>query len=246
MGWTGNTPWHMLCLKWCDKCPVCVLSTKHNTVAYEVKTNYLGQPDIKLVVIQESNLKIWKSVDHSDDFLANYETLKSIKLYRKLLLHLINMVILNLYILNKKYGDTQMSHTSYRKYIGNYLISTCVQTAKFLRKNTPQIVENSQLHLTGRHFICKIKSLDDLTQPPCKLPLKCSSFRCSQCTNATLCVTPCFEIYHTECMNITYSWKKMKKIMDIDVLIFQNFMQLLFLSAIWCTVYIVNFFFNYP
>ena len=40
-----------------------------------------------------------------------------------------------LHILNQKYGDTQMTHTCYREYIANYLISTSVETA--------QIVDNS-------------------------------------------------------------------------------------------------------
>ena len=101
---------HMLCLRWFDKCSVCVLWTKHNAFQSKVKDNYLGQPVIKLVVIQEYNLKMG-SVDHSDHFLANYQTLRSIKWYRKLLLHLINMEVLNSYILNRKYRDTQMTHT---------------------------------------------------------------------------------------------------------------------------------------
>ena len=92
------------------------------------------------------------SVDHSDHFLANYQTLKSINWYRKLVLHLINMVVPNSYTLNKKYGDTQRSYNCYREYIADYLISTSVEIAEILRKNTPQIVDNSQLHLTGRHY----------------------------------------------------------------------------------------------
>ena len=86
------------------------------------------------------------SVDHSDHFLSNYQTLKSVKWYRKLLLHLINMVFLNSYILNRKYGEKQMTHASYREYIANYLISKLVENAQLLRKNIPsQIVDNSQL-----------------------------------------------------------------------------------------------------
>ena len=53
-----------------------------------------------------------------------------------------------------------MTYTCYREYITNYFISTSVQTAELLRKNMPQIVDNSQLCLTGRHFICRIKCSD--------------------------------------------------------------------------------------
>ena len=68
----------MLWLRWFDKCAVSVLSKKHIAVESKVKDNYLGQPVITPVVIQEYYLKMG-SVDHSDHFLANYQTLKSIK-----------------------------------------------------------------------------------------------------------------------------------------------------------------------
>ena len=194
---------NMLCLRWFEKQSVYVLSTNHTVFQSKVKYNYLGQLVIKPVVIQEYNLKM-RSVDHSDHVLAHYQTLKSVKWYRKLLLHLImvNMVVLNSYILNRKYGDTRMTHTCYREYIANDLISTSVTTAQLLRKSMPWIVDNSQVRLTGRHFICKIKCLDgarrkttahryhmcNFTQEqlafygfaPHKLPLKFSSFGCSQ------------------------------------------------------------------
>ena len=159
------------------------------------------------------------SVDQSDYFVSNYQTLKLVKWYRKLLLYLINMVVLSSYILNKKYGETQMTYTSYREYIANYLISTLVKNAQLLWKTVPQILDNSQLQLTGRHFICKIKCLDGAKRktPACrchvynfaqqqlahyclplhKLPKKISSFGCGHCENITLCITPCFKIYHT-------------------------------------------------
>ena len=92
---------YLLCIKWCDKRPVCMLSSCHSAKQSKVKNNYFWQPIIKPVIIQEYNKKMG-SVDQTDNFLANYQTLKSIKWYRKLLLHLINMVVLNSYILNKK------------------------------------------------------------------------------------------------------------------------------------------------
>ena len=72
----------------------------------------------------------------------------------------------------------------------------------------------------GRRFICKIKSLDGAKRmtparrchvcnflqqqlayyrlPSHKVPIKnFSSFGCSQCENVTLCITPCFKMYHT-------------------------------------------------
>ena len=73
-------------------------------------------------------------VDLSDNFLSHDQTLKSIKWYRKLLLHLIHMATLNAHLLNKKYGDRKLSHTGYREYIANYLITTSVETATCLKR----------------------------------------------------------------------------------------------------------------
>ena len=72
------------------------------------------------------------SVDHSDHMLSTYETLKSVKWYRKLMLHLVNMVVLNVFILNKKYGTQNMSHSSYHIH---YLITTSLENMTCLRKN---------------------------------------------------------------------------------------------------------------
>ena len=60
---------NMLCLRWFDKRNVIVLSTKHRAFELKVKDNYLGQPIVKPIVMQEYNLKMG-SVDHSDHFLS--------------------------------------------------------------------------------------------------------------------------------------------------------------------------------
>ena len=49
---------NMLCLRWFDKWSVCLLSTKHRACQSKVKDNYLGQPVIKPINIQEYNLKM--------------------------------------------------------------------------------------------------------------------------------------------------------------------------------------------
>ena len=124
---------HLLCLKWCDKCPVTMLPSIHHTVKAHVKTNYIGNPVIKPVMIHDYNNRM-NSLDHSDHMLSTYKTLKSVKWYRKLILHLMNMVVLNAFILNKKYGTQKMSHSSYREYISNYLITTSLENVTCLRK----------------------------------------------------------------------------------------------------------------
>ena len=209
----------LLCLKWCDKHPVTMLSSIHNAVQRQVKTNYLGNPVIKPVIVDDYNRKM-NSVDHSDHMLSYYETLKSVKWYRKLILHLINMVVLNAFILNKKYGTVKMSHTSYREYLANYLITTSLDKANCLKKKPPIPIDNTETRLSGKHFIkkfdhlpnskrkaparrCKVcnftpEQLAHYGYEQLKLPVKYSSFGCTVCANVTLCLTPCFEVFHTE------------------------------------------------
>ena len=183
-----------------------------------VKNNYLGEPITKPVLIQDYN-KFMGVVDNSDNLLAHYLALKSFKWYRKLLLHLINMVVLNLYILNKKYGVKKMTHSSYREYIAKYLLTTSLPTANFTKKKIPVPIDNTPLRLSGRHFISKFDSvpgskrkyparkctvcnftpeqLHHRGHTGLKLQSKYSSYCCHTCGGIALCISQCFEIFHT-------------------------------------------------
>ena len=158
-------------------------------------------------------------VDNSDNLLTGYLNLKLLKWYRKLLFHLINMVILNSYILNKKYGVNKMTHSSYKEFIAKYLLTTSLTTAKCTKKKIPVPNNNSPLRLTGRHFITKFESVPGATHKypaqKCivcnftpeqlnrkghrglKLQSKYSSYCCHICEGVALCISPCFEIFHT-------------------------------------------------
>ena len=209
---------YLLCLKIFDKRPVTLLSSKHSAVESFVKTNYLGQRIVKPVLIQDYN-KFMGAVDNSDNLLAQYLALKSLKWYRKLLLHLINMVVLNSYILNKRYGDKKMTHACYREYIAKYLLTTSLESASCTKKNIPVPIDNTPLRLTGRHFITKLQSqagskrkisarkcrvcnftseqLQKKGHIGLKLKSKFSSYGCNLCGGITLCISPCFELFHT-------------------------------------------------
>ena len=176
------------------------------------------------------------SIDHSDYMLSTYETLKSIKWYRKLMLHLINMVVLNAFILNKKYGTQKMSHSSYREFLANYLITTSLENATCLRKKPPTLIDNTETRLNSKHFTKKFEPLlnskrkvpahrskvcnftheqlahygyENLTRP-----IKYSLYGCTICTNVTLCLTPCFEVFHSE---VNYRKKGLDNILN-DIL----------------------------
>ena len=209
---------YLLCFKIFDKRPVTLLSSKHSAVQSFVKNNYIGLRIVKPVLIQDYN-HFMGAVDNSDNLVAQYLVLKSLKWYRKLLLHLINMVVLNSYILNKKYGDKKMTHSCYCEYIAKYLLTTSLESANCTKKKIPVPIDNTLLRLTGRYFISKLESepgsKQKISARKCrvcnfttkqlhkkghiglKLKSKFSSYGCNLCWGITLCISPCFELFHT-------------------------------------------------
>ena len=91
-------------------------------------------------------------VDTTDNFLSHYATLKCFKWSKKLLHHFISMVILNAYILNRKYGNKKMSHSAYREYITQHLM-TC------MKRKSPVPIENTEMRLSGKHFVSKLDTV---------------------------------------------------------------------------------------
>ena len=104
-------------------------------------------------------------VDLSDQYMAFHMNLhKSMKWWRKLFFHLFNMVLLNAYILNKKYGSMKLSHSKYMEYIANYMIQSSLDTTRCVPFPNNPMCRPSQIRLSGRHFISQIpKNLENLS-----------------------------------------------------------------------------------
>ena len=123
---------------------------------------------------------------------------------------MLNMLVLNAYILNKKFGERKLSHSNYREYIAEYLIHqsnrtySCVDTDNFLQCD----------RLVGRHWPMKLERNAMGCIVPCQCKVCCvglkekmltgrekkkksTSYKCQQC-NVPLCIDPCFHIYHVE------------------------------------------------
>ena len=81
---------------------------------------------------------------------------------QKLFFHFLNMVILNAYLLNKKFGKKKVSKHDYIEYIANYLVETSVEGATCLPKHI--FNPSSQMRLTERHFPKKIPILSGKVQ----------------------------------------------------------------------------------
>ena len=210
----------LLCLKWREKKDVLMLSTKHEAIF--VKTGKVGRngnniekPEAVYYYCSQMG-----GVDLSDQLLNYFSFLrKSTKWSRKLLIHLINLVILNAYILNRHYGLQKMSQDEYRDYLVKYLVHEglkCykiplppVLSKKIGRNHTS---EHDMKRLDKRHFITNIPAGEGRKRKrPTRACFICSkvqalnlnfkqkrtSFWCEDCGKA-LCISPYFKIYHTE------------------------------------------------
>ena len=114
----------LLAIKWCDKRAVTVLTTIHAAVHLVTnKTDARGNRILKPLAIADHIKKIG-GCDTSDQSICYYSFLwKSVKWWKKLFIHLLNMLFLNANILNSKYGCNKLDHQAYMEYMANYLIS---------------------------------------------------------------------------------------------------------------------------
>ena len=123
---------------------------------------------------------------------------------------MLNMLVLNAYILNKKFGERKFSHSDCREYIAEYLIHqsnrtySCVDTDNFLQcdrlvgRHWPMNLERNGIgHKVPRQ--CKVccVGLKEKMITGREKKKKSTSYKCQQC-NVPLCIDPCFHIYHVE------------------------------------------------
>jgi hypothetical protein len=209
----------MMCVKWVDKRPVTMLSTIHaatNMWTGKHKRNEERTPIYKpTVIVQYTSLM--GGVDLSDQLMNYYNFLRRTKKWwRKMWVHLLNMILHNAYILNRNFGhDKKMSHYDFREEIALQLIAES-RPARVVPAAADYIPpELLPGHLDGKHFLEKLEKEEGQR---CILPKSCkvckisktdqkkgkgtafakfTTFRCEQCKIA-MCANPCFKVYHTE------------------------------------------------
>ena len=206
----------LLCLKWsgpkrkATKKPVTMLTTIHEaTEVLTKKKDTRGECIPKPLAIYQYT-KNMSGVDISDQYMSFHVALrKSMKWSRKLFFHIFNMIILNAYLLTGKYGK-KMTKQDFIEYIANYLIETGAPEATCMPQKAT-FYPPSNIRLNERHFPKKIhkkhgllcracnftsSQLAKMGMPSIHLKRKTTSYYCKDC-NVPLCVTPCFEMYHT-------------------------------------------------
>ena len=203
----------VLAIRWCDKRAVYMLTTIHDASMVEVRK--YGEPDNKMWkprCIQEyiSNMR---AVDVGDQMMSyNCFVRRSLKWWRKLFIHFINMVLLNSYILHKKYSRNKLSNEEFRESVVRSLIEEGLETCSW---SLPAIVSNKHdnpSRLTERHFPefipCALGAKREKPSRPCficshlpmvegqKVAKKWTSYWCAECKRP-LCINFCFKTYHT-------------------------------------------------
>ena len=115
--------------------------------------------------------------------------------------------------------ETKKCHILHREYIAQYLITTSLETATCMKRKPPVPIDNTEMRLSGKHFVSKLDTVvGSKRKAParkCKvcnftheqlahyghnnlqLPKKYSSYGCKLCSNINLCITLCFEIFHS-------------------------------------------------
>ena len=196
-----------LILAWMDKRCVCAISTIHAARMKNVKYNFQNTLVQKPETVIEYN-KYMYGVDLSDQLVAGISPLrKSLKWWRKLAIHLINVAATNAFVICKKFGDKpNLSHTDFILEAVRGLVAEAQPHLKvWPLVRTPSKTPDDD-RLKGLHF----PAYNEKTKPdgrenpprPCKLcmvrgifPRKNSSYCCGTC-KVVLCIK-CFQPYHT-------------------------------------------------
>ena len=188
----------LLAMKFKDTRDVHMLTTIHDESLQNV-TNKRNPtiPKQKPKCIVEYN-KHMGGVDRTDQLLEPFKVArKSLKWYKKLAFHLMQLSLLNSFLLYKKDGGRKLLLDFQRNVIASLLFE----------ENTPDIPqEESIVRLTERHFMAPIPPTENKEKPQKKCRIctkrkirKESRYHCPSCPSKPgLCYYPCFEIYHTQ------------------------------------------------
>jgi hypothetical protein len=194
----------LLALKWSDKREVWMLTTCHNSemVPTEKEDRKTGVSVRKPKCVVDYN-NCMGSVDRTDMLLSSIESIrKTLKWYKKLFFHILDLSILNAHSLYKVVmGKNTPVADFHLTLIREILEKYCKERRK---SGGGRRSENLPLRLMQRHFSSKIESTTSQKKSPTRKCVVCSKnnkrretrYMCKNC-DVALCVTPCFETFHT-------------------------------------------------
>ena len=204
----------LLALAWCDKRSVYMLSTIHaanmvNTGRVDHRQNLVQKPEPIYYYV-----KLMGGVDLGDQLMSYYSFLRrSVKWWRKLFIHLFNMLLLNAFVLQKKYSTEPLDHEEFRQCIIKMLLREGLEGCSIKLPARISRRDVSVSRLTERHFPsfipCQRGAKRSKPTRPCflcsqvkevngvKINPKWSSYWCADCRKV-LCIDFCFKTFHTQ------------------------------------------------
>ena len=100
----------LMCLKWCDKHQVIVLTMIDDAIEVAWKHDHHGNVQFKLKAFIEYT-NIIQGCDLLDQLMTSYYMLcRSVKRWRKLFFHMFSLLLNNAYVLHKKFGVKPVAH----------------------------------------------------------------------------------------------------------------------------------------
>ena len=149
----------LLCIKWCDKHQVIVLTTIDDAIKVAWKHDHLGNMQLKPKAFVEyrSNMQ---GCDLSDKLMTSYCMLcRSVKWWRKLFFHMLSLLLNNTYVLHKKFGVKPLAHDAFLEHIVQYLLNELLGNAtKVMRKRPTEMSTNCRFE--GHHYPVHVPKLE--------------------------------------------------------------------------------------
>lgn len=203
---------NMLVIKFHEKRDVHIISTVHEATYTILQNRRYGGDLVKPTAVVDY-CKHMGGVDLSDQLLQYYESLRrTVKWYKKLFFHLLNMLVVNAYKLFLKYGHNSVkrSHQKFRSELVRALIlsaETAPRPGGSFGRTPSEPLERLQGAHLPVYIPCKVGAKRKHPQRDC---VACNSkskdrvghkrrqsiFMCDKCKVA-LCMPDCFRIYHT-------------------------------------------------
>ena len=205
----------MLVVKFYDKRAVHMISTIH-----EASMSVLNKPGrgTNNMVMKPHCIvdycRFMGGVDLSDQIHQYYTCLrKTAKWYKKLFFHLVNLCVINAYLLYRKFSEDEkkLEHYEFRRSLCEALILEAPNAPKPSASAGRRLTGERPHRLTERHFPESIPPKPGMKrQRPCRDCVACNpskknrqgfkrkqtSYWCPDCKKP-LCMPDCFRVYHT-------------------------------------------------
>ena len=146
----------LLCLKWCDKHQVIVLTTIDDVIEIAWKHDRNDSVKFKPKAFVQYTNNMW-GCDLSDQLMTSYCMLhRSVKWWRKLFFHMFSSLVNNACVLHKTFGVKAVAHDVFLEYIVQYLLNKSMAnaTTKVIRKRPAEMSTGCQFE--GHHYLVHI------------------------------------------------------------------------------------------